>query len=123
MFKKGIAVNMKEIIKFLAFLCYATSIFFMPNNIVILLAFLVNITIIFLAKINIKNAIKNLLAFLPFILFTVVINCILDYYINAIWVGIKLLLVCNITFIYSRTITVRRVCKNNFKIVYTIKNF
>ena len=54
---------MKEIIKFLAFLCYATSIFFMPNNIVILLAFLVNIAIIFLAKINIKYVIKNLLVF------------------------------------------------------------
>ena len=101
---------MKEIIKFLAFLCYATSIFFIPNNIVILLACLVNIAIIFLAKINIKLIIKNLAIFLPFILFTVIINCVLDYYINAIWVGIKLLLVCNITFIYSKTTTVRKLC-------------
>ena len=123
MFKKEIAVNMKEIIKFLAFLCYATSIFFIPNNIVILLAFLVNIAIIFLAKINIKYVIKNLLVFLPFILFTVIINCILDYYINAIWVGIKLLLVCNITFIYSKTTTIRKLCKNNFKAMHSTKIF
>lgn len=105
---------MKEVIKFLLFLSYATCIFFISNNIVILIAFLVNIAIILLAKIKIKAVIKNLAIFIPFILFTVIINCILDKYINAILVGIKLLLVCNITFIYSRTITVRRICKNNF---------
>lgn len=105
---------MKEIIKFLAFLCYTTSIFFIPNNIVILVAFAINIAIILFAKINIKAVVKNLAIFLPFVLFTVIINCILDNYINAIWVGIKLLLVCNITFIYSKTTTVRQICKNNF---------
>ena len=42
---------------------------------------------------------------MPFIVFTFVINCMLDNYINAIFVGLKLLIVCNATVIYSFTTT------------------
>ena len=99
--------SMKEVIKFLSFICYATAIFFIPNNIVILIALGINIAILLCAKVNSKQAIKNIIVFLPFILFTVAINLILSYDIDAIWIGMKLLLVCNITFIYSKTTTTR----------------
>ena len=45
------------------------------------------------------------------ILFTFIFNILLDNYINAIWMAVKLLLVCNATYIYSRTITVAQLAK------------
>ena len=62
-------------------------------------------------KVNFKKAIINLTKYLPFILFTFIFNLILDNYINAIWMAVKLLLVCNTTYIYSRTITVSQLAK------------
>ena len=109
---------MKEVIKFLAFICYATAIFFIPDNYIILLAIAINIVMLLITKVNLKSAVKNITAFLPFILFTVIINCLLDYYKNAIYIGVKLMLVCNITFIYSKTTSIRRICKNYCQNMY-----
>ena len=100
---------MKDKIKFLLFIIYATTIFFMPNHPIILIACIVNIILIILIKIKIKAVIKNIVKLLPFIAFTAIFNSILSDYTYALWIGIKLLLVCNITFIYSKTITVRRI--------------
>lgn len=101
---------MKNVVKFLLFVIYATIIFFLPNNEKILWLFVIHTILMILAKTNIKKAIANLLGFLPFILFTLILNCLLDNYRNAIWLGIKLLLVCNITFIYAKTTTIGRNC-------------
>ena len=60
---------------------------------------------------------------LPFIIFTFVINCVLDNVINAIWIGVKLLLVCNITIIYSETTSIDRNCNNYKSIMLSIENF
>lgn len=99
---------MKDLVKFILFLLYATFIFFLPNNNIILFVFFANITILILAKVNFLDTVRSLIKFLPFILLTAIINCILGYWIDAIWIAIKLLLVCHITFIYSRTTTVVR---------------
>lgn len=101
---------MKNMIQFLLFLAYATTIFFLPNHYIILFAFLINFIIMLFTKCTIKSAIRNIYKFLPFILLTFVINCFLGYYIEAIWIGIKLLVVCNITYVYSKTTTVTRNC-------------
>lgn len=101
---------MKDVIKFLLFIIYVTSIFFLPNCIFILLFFIVNLLIIILAKLNLKKAIMNTIKILPFIIFTFIINIFLDSFIKALWIGIKLIIVCNTTFIYSQTTTVTRTC-------------
>lgn len=102
---------MKNIIIFITFVIYATLIFFMPNNIWLINLAIINLILMIIIKADLKKVIKNLLGFMPFILFTFVFNCILDNYINAIWMGIKLVLVCNATYIYSRTITVAQLAK------------
>lgn len=102
---------MKEVIKFLAFIIYATTIFFMPNQSIVLVILVINIIVMWVAKIRIKDTFKNIIKFVPFILFTVVVNCILADAKMALWVGIKLLLVCNITFLYSKTTTVGGISK------------
>lgn len=114
---------MKDVIKFLLFLFYAAAIFFIPNNNMILFAFGINLVTMLLVKVKIKETIKNLFKFLPFILFTAIINCLLDDYQNAIWIGIKLLLVCNITFLYSKTTTTGKIAKTIATLCTPLKYF
>ena len=66
-------------------------------------------------KIKVVDATQNTVKLLPFILLTVLVNCLLSNYEYAILVAIKLILVCNVTYIYSKTTTVRGIAR-------TIKN-
>lgn len=104
---------MKNIIKFIAFILYATTIFFIPNNILILFPLGINILIMILLKSNIRKISGNLIKIFPFIIFTFICNCLLGDLIDAIWIGTKLILVCNITFIYSASTTITRYCSNS----------
>lgn len=99
---------MKDIIKFLIFILYCTCIFLLPNSKVLILPLLLNLIIIFALKIELRKIIKGMLKVLPFVIFTFLINCILDEYIKAMYIGIKLLIVCNITYIYSNITTITR---------------
>lgn len=114
---------MRNVFIFLLFLIYATAIFFLPNNSIILVFFILNLLIMFLVKTSFIKAIKNLFKLFPFILFTFLFNYLFDSFQNAFWIGIKLLLVCNITFIYSTTITITRFCKNNTITLFSLKDF
>ena len=114
---------MKNVIKFLLFITYCSVIFFLPNNEVILFFILFNLFIMILAKVNFSKMITKSLIILPFIIFTFLINCILDDITNAIWIAIKLFIVCNITITYSETTSIIRSSRNNKNIMYSIKNF
>ena len=97
---------MKNVITFLLFIIYTTLIFFTPNNYIYIIIFaIINIFSMIIIKVNVKNAIKNLGNLLPFILLTGIINSILENYIYATYITVKLILVCNITYTYSRTTT------------------
>lgn len=103
---------MKNVTIFLVFILYSTLIFFAPNKYIYLLIFAtVNIIAMICVKVNIKKTIKNIIGLLPFILFTGIINLILENYIYALYISIKLILVCNITYVYSRTTTAFSVAK------------
>lgn len=99
---------MKNLIKFIIFVIYCTSIFFFPNNQYILVIVFINcIAIIFKSKFILK-IFEYTVNVLPFVLFTFIINCLLDNFFSALWIGIKLILVCNITIIYSTSTSVMR---------------
>ncbi len=103
---------MKNVITFLTFITYSTLIFFVPNKcIYIAVPTVINIIAMICVKVNIKKVIKNIVGLLPFILFTGIINLILENYMYALYISIKLILVCNITYIYSRTTTAFSVAK------------
>ena len=102
---------MKDVFKFLIFIIYATTIFFLPNHIFILICFAINLLIILFYKLNLKKVIFNTLKILPFAIFTFAINILLDNFAFALWIGVKLIIVCNITFIYSQTTTVANLAK------------
>lgn len=114
---------MKNVIKFLLFITYSTSIFFFPNNNFILLFIIFNLFIMFLSKIQVKKIFIKTIKVLPFIIFTFIINCLLDSFTNALWIGIKLFIVCNITIIYSETTSITRYIRNDMYIVFSIKSF
>lgn len=100
---------------FIIFILYASFIFFIHTNILLLVVFLLNILAMLCLKIKVVDAIQNIVKLLPFILLTVIVNCLLSNYEYAILVAIKLILVCNVTYIYSKTTTVRGIAR-------TIKN-
>ena len=114
---------MKNVIKFLAFILYATAIFFMPNSAVVFAVLIINLTLMFWAKVNFIKALKNLLKFVPFVLFTVIINCLLGDKIEALWIGAKLLLVCNITYTYANMVTVGTFAKTIATLCTPLKYF
>lgn len=114
---------MKNIIKFILFLIYSISIFFIYNYIVILIIAIIHVLLMILLKINMKNAIHNLCLILPFILFTSIINiCLAD--INfALLIGVRLILVCNITYIFSKTISKIEFAKVIQNMAYPLRIF
>lgn len=102
---------MKNVIRFLLFIIYSTIIFFLPNNKFIFLFVIFNIFVIFIKKIQLQKVIIKSTQVLPFIVFTFIINIILDNFSNALWVGIKLFIVCNITIIYSETTSIASIAE------------
>lgn len=104
---------MKNVIKFFIFIIYNTSIFFLPNNKIILYFIVFNLLIMFINNIQPKKVISKSIQVLPFIAFTFIVNYILDNFSNALWIGIKLFIVCNITIVYSETTSIARSSRNN----------
>ncbi len=109
---------MIDVIKFIIFILYSTSIFFLPNNKLILLSILINILIIIYKNIQIKNVLIRTCKVLPFVIFTFIFNCILDEFIISIFIAIKLIIVCNITIIYSETTSINQV-SDTIKLLFT----
>ena len=114
---------MKNVIKFLLFIAYSSVIFFLPNNKIIPLFILFNLFIMIIAKVHLKNVISKSMVILPFIIFTFIINCIIDNISNATWIAVKLFIVCNITIIYSETTSITRYSGNDKDIMHSFKVF
>ncbi len=100
---------MKKAIEFLFFIAYSTYIFFSPNNNYILIFIGINIFLMIITKARIKIVVSRMIKIFSFILFTFVINCLLDNIQNAIWIGIKLCIVCNITILYGITTSIAEI--------------
>lgn len=100
---------MKNLIKFLCFIIYSTLVFFFPNNEVILVFVLVNFFVMIVNFKYFSNIFYRTFKILPFVLFTFIFNCLLDNFVNACWIGAKLLIVCNVTISYANTTSVLEV--------------
>lgn len=114
---------MKNLIKFVLFLIYTVGIFFIKNYIALGAIAIFNIILILVLKINILNSVKNLVRLLPFIVFTVVINILFAELKFAILMGVRLVLVCNLTYTFSRTISNTEIGDVIEKLVYPLKIF
>lgn len=114
---------MKNVIRFILFLIYTVSIFLIKDYRVLVLVTFINILLMFIFRINVKNAINNLLKLFVFIAFTAIINAIFDTLSSAIIIVIKLLLVCNATYIYSKTVSYMEFANIIEIICYPVKIF
>lgn len=97
--------NIINIIKFVFFLLCIISIFFIKNNIALICALIINIILILIYKINLKKLLNSLSKISIFVLITALINVFVVDINYAILIGIKLILVCSITYIFSTTLS------------------
>lgn len=112
---------MKNLIKLLVFLIY-TVIIFLTSNYYILEAYLIiNTLLMLILKVKIKNATRNLWNLLPFIIFTSVINIWLADIKYAVLIAIKLLIVCNTTYIFTRVLNSTELANAVEKLFYPLR--
>lgn len=92
---------MKNCILLLMFILYTTSIFFISNNYALAIFCIINIALIFMLKIPLKRVFYSLYRFSFVVAITFLFNILFGYYIDAIIISIRLILVCNISFIFT----------------------
>lgn len=114
---------MKNLIKFILFLIYTIGIFFINNYFALGMIAIFNIILMIVIRINIKSAGSNLIKLLPFILFTVIVNILFADLEFGILIGVRLILVCNLSYIFSKTITYTEFGEVIEKLVYPLKIF
>ena len=112
---------MKTTIKLIAFFVYTIGLFCI--NDFYLLAFLgiVQILIMFVCRISIKEVTKTIMQLMPFILFTVIIDLFLMELVEAIQIGIRLILVCHMTYLFGKTTTTMQIAKAVKQLLYPLK--
>lgn len=93
---------MKNVIKILFFLAYTVAIFMVKQDAFTVVVFGINLFLTFILKISIKEEIGNLLGISLFVIITATINAFIVNIKTGVMIGIKLLLVCNITYIFSK---------------------
>lgn len=92
---------MKNVFLFLIFISYILAIFLVNSYIALLVFFFINIILLFLTKTSVIKSLLNLYS-LSFIIFiTAIVNVFLGDFNEALSVSIKLILVCNITYIFK----------------------
>lgn len=114
---------MRDIIKFLLFILYTILIFFITDYKIIAIILLINIILMLIGKIKLKSAIRSIIKLLPFIAFIVLINIILMSKEKAILIGIRLILVCNFTYTFTRNFTPQQLSNSIEKILTPLKIF
>lgn len=114
---------MKNVVKFISFLLYTILIFIVTDYRFILLILLINISLMLINKIKLKNAVKSILRLLPFIIIVVLVNFILMSKEDAVLVGVRLILVCNVTYIFTRNFTPQQLSDSVEKILIPLRIF
>lgn len=101
---------------FLVFLAYATAVFFLPNDWWVMAAAMVNLVwmtyvLAVGGRVRLRKVWRGTVKVLPFVVFTMVFNWWLASWQTAVWIGIKLIIVCNATMIYAAGKTVTEVAE------------
>lgn len=92
-------------IKFILFLIYTIGVFYVTNHWFLMAIIGANIGVMIINKISLKGALKNLAGIGIFILFTVAINLFLMGIQDALLIGIRLAIVCNGTYIFTKLLS------------------
>ena len=114
---------MAKVLKLLTFLTYTIVVFFIDNYYILGACILLNMLIIGILKISFKKILKNLLFLSGFILITVLTNLVLGTIREAILVGIRLIVVCNITNVFKYILSPMELTEAIKLLFYPIKIF
>lgn len=114
---------MKNVVKVIIFLIYTITIFFIKSYEVLAFILFLQILLMIIMKISIKEAIRNIVTLLPFILFTVVIDIWIMSVVEAILIGVRLIMVCNVTYLFGKTITASEIAKSIECLLFPFKWF
>ena len=114
---------MKNFLRFLFFICYTISIFFIDDYGMLAILFIVNLLLTFVLELPLKNLLYNLKILFPFILFTVIVNIIFDSVYFGILIGFRLLMCYHITYLFSKSISIRDFAGVIEKLFFPLKLF
>ncbi len=96
---------MLYVLQFVLFLIYTFLIFLIKEYALLCMVFIINIIVMIISKENIKNVILAILKIMPFIIFTTIINILFSGISYGLLIGIRLIFVCHITYIYAKKMT------------------
>ena len=112
---------MKNVIKILLFLAYTIAIFVVRPDEFTIIVLGINILLTILLKISIKEELSNLIGIIILVVFTAVVNAIVVDVKTGVMIGVKLLLVCNVTFIFSKVMNYTELAEGLEKIFSIFK--
>lgn len=107
----------------IAFLIYTTSIFFIKNIYILLGILSFNILLMIIYKIPFKKAVLNIYKFSFVVFITFIFNIIFGYFINAFLISFRLILVCNICFIFNYKLGLSNIILALEKLFFPLKLF
>lgn len=113
--------KMKDVIKFILFLSYTICLFFITDYCILAILAGLQIVLMLWAKISLNQALHNVVVLTPFILFTVVINLLVTSLEQSILIGVRLAIVCNMTYLFSKTMTNLQLAEVIQKLLFPLK--
>lgn len=114
---------MKATPKLIILLTYTIAVFFIENYIVLSIITLLNILLMLLFKVPKLKALKNIYLLSFFILFTAVINFLVENINTAILIAIRLILVCNFTYTFTFILSPMELAKAIETLCFPLKIF
>lgn len=112
---------MKNCLKLIIFLIYATLIFLLESKLAILIFAFTNLSLMLLFNVDIKKVANSMKGFILVVLITAIINMAMINFGFGLNIGIKLLLVYHATCIFSQKITYMGLADGIEKLFYPIK--
>lgn len=98
---------MKNIVKLIFLIAYLIVVFYIKNILIIIVLFFLNTIIIYFKEKQISNILKKLTLLLPFIIFTFIINSIIENFLYGFYIGIRLLMAYTISYMLIKFITLK----------------
>lgn len=108
-------------IGFITFLVYVIAIFLIDNYVFFIGVLLVNMLIIISFRLNFRKVFNNFIGISFFSLFTFAVNLIVLTPFEAFIIAVKLLLVCNVTYIFSKIFTPFKMIEALEKLLYPVQ--
>ncbi len=118
-----------DVVSFLLFLAYITTVFFLPNGPLVWGAaavngvFLLGLAIWRRSLRPVWTILRRTASIIPFVLFTMAFNWWLDSWQSALWIGLKLLIVTSATMFYGLLTTVNGVANIIVKLLAPLRVF